>query len=128
MINKTMQHDVHVNLNIGGLSTKYISGKKYGRLYKHAQTAIIKDAVMRIQSGGHSRCISQGVRNVHAFVRGETMLDTNVLPILCSRHFEIVLYNPFEADHFFLAETNIKVTGAKIVVLKDKEMFAFKPY
>jgi hypothetical protein len=56
------------------------------------------------------------------------MLDTNVLPILCSRHFEIVLYNPFEADHFFLAETNIKVTGAKIVVLKDKEMFAFKPY
>lgn len=52
MINKTMQLDVHVNLNIGGLSTKYISGKKYGWLYKHAQTAIIKDAVMRIQSGG----------------------------------------------------------------------------
>ena len=117
-----------MNLNIGGLSTKYISGKKYGRLYKHAQTAIIKDAVMRVQSGGHSRCVSQGVRNVHAFVRGETMLDTNVLPILCSRHFEIVRYNPFEADHFFMAESNIKVTGAKIVVLQDKEMFAFKPY
>lgn len=124
---KTMQLDVHVNLNIGGLSTKYISGKKYGRLYKHAQTAIIRDVVMRIQKGGLSKAQATRTRDVHAFVRGETTLDTNVLSMLCSKNFIIIRYNPFVADNFFIAKTKEIVTRAEIVVLQDKIMYAYKP-
>ena len=103
-----MRLDVHVNLNIGALSAKYISGKKYGRLYKHAQTAIIKDAVMRIQKGGLSKTQATRTRNVHAFVRGETMLDTNVLALLYSRDFVIIRYSPFIENYFFIAKTKRK--------------------
>ena len=115
--------DLHVNLNTGGLSAKHTSGKRYGRLYAHAQTAVIKKAVMRVQKGGHARAVAQKTRNVHAFVRGEAELDANISNLLSSGEFRLARYNPFIADYFFDAETRQPIEAADTVVLDRHRMY-----
>lgn len=124
--------DVHVNLNTGGLSSLITSGPRYGRLYAHSDTAIITDAVFRVQKGGHQRAVKQHVRNVHAFVRGETRLDEAIEPYLTDLHIHLselvhIRYNPFLRDVFFRDDTEQAVTSAKLVLLNKHYMLALHP-
>ncbi len=118
--------DVHVNLNTGGLSSKITSGKQYGRLYAHSQTALIRNAKFRVQEGGWKRAVKQKCRNVHAMVRGETTLDIDVSSFNMSDMIRI-RYNPFIHGYFFRADNEDKVRQADMVILDNHAMYALNP-
>ena len=124
--------DVHVNLNTGGLSSLVTSGPRYGRLYAHSDSAIIAGATFRVQKGGRERAVLQQVRNVHAFVRGETRLDESVEQYLmdagiCRSQLVHVRYNPFLRDSFFRGDNEAPVTQADLVLLDKQYLLALNP-
>lgn len=58
---------VHRNLNRGCWSVL-----KQGKLQGHRHRMTLRDAEFRVRPGGFARMQREGVRNVHAFVVGET--------------------------------------------------------
>ena len=126
-------YDLHVNLNTGGLSALFTTGPRYGRLAAHSDTAIVTHAKFRVQKGGHARAVREKTRNVHAFVRGETVLHTDIYAYMANQgyretDFVHVRYNPFDHDYFFRADNELPVTGADLVLLDKHYMLVLHPY
>lgn len=116
---------------------------KGGRV-RYASLLMLKDARFDVQPSGPVRVREvTGVRDVHAFVRGEVTLA--FFDEGDSQHFSEswlepweyvrVSYNPFKADHFYEVlpqedgthEAGRKVTAAEAVVMRHGDLFAINP-
>jgi len=120
-------YDFHINLNNGKLSVKGTQKPKYGKLICHSETAIIYEATCRVQQGSYERAVREGVRNVHAFVRGYSELDTDISGYLTRKDLIRVRYNPFVCNFFFRVDSNQPVARADIVILDHHTMYAINP-
>lgn len=105
-----MRVDVYRNLNKDCLSVKCLvpGSDRYGIVVSHEQKVHIQSPEFVVQDAGRQRARERGVRNVHAFVRGEWNEREKVL---CG---EAVTYNPFKYDHFVHAETERPVESAEL--------------
>lgn len=108
-----MRVDVYRNLNKDCLSVKCLipGSDRYGIVVSHEQKVHIQEPEFVVQDAGRQRARETGVKNVHAFVRGEW---DDSQKVVCG---EPVTYNPFEYDHFVHAETEEAVTSAETVAV-----------
>lgn len=120
-------YDWHINLLNMKLSAKGTKQPDYGKLVRHAATAVVHNAVCRVREGGRDRAVRERTRNVHAFVRGASQFDVDVKGYLEHEGVIRVRYNPFLAPFFFCAETGTEVTKAEIVILDHHDMYALQP-
>jgi len=117
----------YCNLQKNCLSTLHASGPRYGRLFRHADTVLIRNAVFRVQPAGHRKAVEARQRNVHAMIKGDSDLDRDVSGYLSDGKAVRVRYNPFVHGFFFRADNESPVKRADLVILRGKEMFAINP-
>lgn len=114
-----MRVDIYRNLNKDCLSVKSLeSGLRYGTVISHEQKVHIQSPKFVVQDSGRQRARESGVRNVHAFVRGEWDESEK---IVCG---EPVTYNPFEYEHFVHAELKEPVKSAERCAVTVNGVFA----
>jgi hypothetical protein len=91
---------------------------RYGLVVAHESKVHISDAEFVVNANGRERARETGVRNVHAFVRGEWDESEKLL------YGESVAYNPFEYDHFVHAESERPVESAGLCAVTTNGVFA----
>jgi hypothetical protein len=70
-----MKVDVYRNLNRKCFSIRSREKENYGRVIGHANTVAVRDASFIVQPAGREKVVRTGVKNVHAFVRGDLVTD-----------------------------------------------------
>lgn len=77
-----------------------------GKVVQHASQVLLHNVTFTVSQAGRSRVLSEGRKNVHAFVRGELtrsypdyVVSTGIVVPL---HFRAVTYNPYKYDTFVL--------------------------
>ena len=79
-------------------------------------TIVLSNCKMIVSEKGRNRCLSQGTKNVHAFIKGEVIKE---LPV----NFKLtgqIKYNPFTCGYFYNYKTHAKVETAKYCVFSEK--------
>ena len=125
MMKKLPIYDVYVNLHTGGLSARFTSGKKYGRVAVRCHTAIIHNPAFRVQPGSHRRTVESKVRCVHAMVRGHCEIDVPINEDLTQ--LTRLRYNPFEHDYFFVAGSGERIEHAARIILNGHALYLANP-
>lgn len=106
-----MKVDVYIDTNSEIVSVRSRETDSYGRVVAKRPKVHISDAEFVIQEGGQETCREEGVKNVHALVRGEWDESEKVI------FGEKVVYNPFEYDEFVHAETEEPVDSADVAMV-----------
>ena len=108
-----MKVQVYWNLHKKCWSVVAREGERKGRVVSHADKVRIEDAAFVVQPAGNARVKAEGVKNVHAFVRGTWVPHSPPRP--CERHF--VDYSPRKHETFIFRETGEPIFSAKTVVM-----------
>jgi hypothetical protein len=108
-----------------------------GKVVAHADSVLISDAHFTVQKAGRDRVIATKKKNVHAFVCGKlraiTANDVNLgwrstaskeLPVISRAQNNKARYNPYDVDHFCLADKRIDTASA---VLLEKSLDTGRP-
>lgn len=114
-----------------------------GGRVEYGSLLMLKDATFDVQPSGPTRVREvTGVRDVHAFVRGEVTLffDAEGDSVhfweqqLLGEPWCLVSYNPFKADHFYEVvptedghEAGRQVLSAQAVVMRHGDLYAVRP-
>ncbi len=72
-----MRVDVYFNLHRRLFSVRALEGEYKGRVIGHVDKCAIQDAKFVVSEAGRQRVIHEGVKNVHAYIRGERIEDPN---------------------------------------------------
>jgi len=67
--------DVYFNLHRRLFSVRALEGENKGRVIDHVAKCAIRDARFVVSEAGRQRVIHEGVKNVHAYIRGERIED-----------------------------------------------------
>lgn len=96
---------------------------KTRKVISHKPLICVRDCSFIVSEKGRQRVIREGVKNVHAYVRGSLVYPPRALP----DHSVWVRYNPYEFEHF-MDDDGYALEGAELVVLMpDKKVLAFNP-
>ena len=130
---KNIRVEVYWNLHKRLFSVRALEGENKGRVIDHAYGVRLSDATFVSQPAGRERVRREGVKNVHAFVRGHMEhydIQTGVLPLDVERHgvtTKGVTYNPYKYDTFVEVGTEKPVHHASMVLM-DVMLGGGKPY
>lgn len=119
--------EVYWNLHKRLFSVRALEGENKGRVIEHSYGVRLSDAKFVSQPAGRERVRREGVKNVHAFVRGRMMdydSDENL------RHggtAKGVTYNPYKYDTFVDVATKKPVHHANMVLM-DVMLGKGKPF
>ena len=111
--------DVYYNLHHDILSLR-----DHGLVEAHAPAAFLSNVEFVVNQAGRERVVSEGRKNVHAFVRG----DVRAIPPYAElAHLKpvAVTYNPYKFTSFVERATLAPIFGAKYVAVIDKQILAF---
>lgn len=110
-----------------------LSVKVPGQHIEYAAWVSLKNAEFRVSEPGRLRCLTSGVRNVHAWVIGEEVLrvaEQDVFPEAWTSWmlsdpvgYRRALYDPFRGASFVDAETLDPVHRAEWAILSGKNLF-----
>ena len=90
---------------------------KTGRVIAHTYTAMVKDPQFIVRQSGNRKVRETGVKNVHAFVRGELQgLDIEKDFWI----FDRITYNPYKYTSFVNAETEMPIRKAQMAALMTR--------
>ena len=109
-----MKVDVYYNLHRKCLSIRSRETETYGRVIAHKPSAFISNARFVVQPAGLKKARDTGVKNVHAFVRGEW--DGEPVDISYGE-WSVIRYNPFKWDGFVS-----KVDGENYSVVESADV------
>lgn len=121
-----MKVDVYYNLRKKCLSIRSREKESYGKVIKHSPNVLIKNAVFVVQPAGLKKARDKGVKNVHAFVRGE-LVENPDEDTLENRKWRQVYYDPFKWENFVTKtdkNTYVPMPDAKFVRIFGNRMFA----
>jgi len=112
--------DVYRNLNQKCFSIRSREPATYGKVIAHAQTVAVRNVKFVVQPAGRDKVIKTGAKNVHAFVRGDLLIDSpngawHSLPGL---KYDVT-YLPYEYP-FFIAKAHdvwAEVNSAELVLM-----------
>ena len=110
-----------------GETPDVISVKIPGQHIEYASWVSLRDAEFRVSEPGRQRCITQGVRNLHAWVVGEEILRVgshwgyNQAP--CPAGYRQAVYDPWKGGTFVDSETLTPVLHADLVIMAGKKVF-----
>lgn len=110
--------DVYRNVNKKGVTYSIRQG---GYVVAHATEIALVNAEFIVKESGKKRVRKTGVKNVHAWVRGEVVRKYE--PSESSRLRAKVTYNPKKNDTFILKEGKLIVKSAPFVLLNSQGVF-----
>lgn len=113
-----MKIDAYANLNRDCISVRSRESEDYGLVVAHEQQVRMRDVEFTVQPAGQERCRETGVKNVHAFVRGEW--DQRV-SVISGAH---VIYDPYTQDSFFTPKTGDAVSTAETALVTRSGVYA----
>lgn len=113
-----MKVDAYLNLNRDCISIRSRESEDYGTVVAHRPRLTVVNAEFVVQPAGRERVRETGVKNVHAFVRGEWDDSVKVMD------GEKVTYNPYEYDSFVHAESEEPVARAEATNVTKKGVYA----
>ena len=127
-----MKVDVYRNLHQKCFSIRSREKDTYGKVIAHAETVAVRNAQFVVQPAGRDKVIKTGVKNVHAFVRGD--LVTNMSPENAWHSVPIhnvecdVTYKPLEYPQFIGQSDGCKffIKTAAIVLLTEGKVMKAK--
>ena len=96
-----MKVEVYFNLHKKVFSVR---STRLGRVILHTDKVHIKNPTFVVRQSGRKRVIVEGVKNVHAFVRGEIVLFDEIGPT------SDLTYNPYKYDSFVCKDTERSVS------------------
>jgi hypothetical protein len=110
-----------------------LSVKVPGQRIAYASWISLRNAEFRVSEHGRLRCLTSGVRNVHAWVVGEEVLrvaEQDVFPGAWASWplsdpvgYRRALYDPFKGPSFVDSETLEPLARADWVILSGKRVF-----
>lgn len=113
-----MRHFCYFNLHKLVFSVR---NQKTRLVEHHSNTVILNDCKFKVSQKGREKVLREKRKNVHAGIEG----------ILCGfdnnynlEDFTELTYNPYKYSSFVVKSTEKEVTGASLIVLKDKKIFA----
>ena len=112
--------EVYWNLHKRLFSVRALEGENKGRVIKHTYGVQLKDATFAVQPAGRERVRREGVKNVHAFVRGRltgTSYGGGEYDVVDAAVMPKITYNPYKYDSFVNAHTKEPIYKAKNVYL-----------
>jgi hypothetical protein len=118
--------DVYFNLTRHVWSVR---DRQTGLVARHARVVVFPHgASLVVNKGGRARVLREGVKNVHAFVRGTRAVYSadvkdwadwlaNVAKLGGVR----ITYNPYKADHFTRKDNGERIDSASVLVMIAEE-------
>ena len=107
-----MSVDIYFNLH-----KKVFSVRKKGKVIQHATAMTVIEPKFVVQPAGRAKVLRDKVKNVHAFVRTNSMytVDMELNYEFCEPFLpsERVKYNPYMADTFVSCDTGDAIHEAK---------------
>lgn len=98
-----MRIDVYRNLHKDCYSVRSREPESYGKVIAHMETVYVRDATFVVQPAGQRRARETGIRNVHAFVRGNLTTEKDYAEVRKRpRNLHWLYYNPHKCDTFLL--------------------------
>ncbi len=116
-----MKIDVYRNLNNDCLSVRSREPDDYGKVVSHESKVHVRDVEFVVQEAGQKRCRKEGVKNVHAFVRGEWDDTVSVI------YGNYVTYNPYKHDNFYSPDIGSEVVAANEAIVTTDGVYANDP-
>jgi hypothetical protein len=110
---------IYRNLHKKCLSVLHRTEKGW-RLWKHVPRIEVFNAVFKVSQAGRERVLREKRKNVHAFIEGDYAGVTNVT----SSNLRFLRYNPYEAGHFFDAETKKLARESSWAFVNEKGIMA----
>ena len=109
-----MQVRVYYNLHRHTFSVQHrIDGRWLVRGY--ADEVMLRDATFKVSEAGRQRVISEGRKNVHAFVVGTLVDSLPPTPVA-------VTYNPYKYEAFVEKNTEAPIHTAKVARLINRQI------
>ena len=113
-----MKHFCYFNLHKFVFSVR---NQKTKLVERHSNTVVLNDCKFKVSQKGRERVLKEKRKNVHAGVEGTLCGFENTHNL---EEFVELTYNPYKYSSFVIKSTGETVDGAKIIVLKDKRIFA----
>lgn len=112
------------------LHKKCLSARPIGGSVDHYQFLMFDDVKFTVQPAGRAKVLSEGRKNVHAFVRGE-LTDASSKPLpdylldayTTNPLLEEVTYNPYKCQSFMFKERWVPIHEAATAILLGKRIF-----
>jgi hypothetical protein len=102
---------------------------KTGRVIEHVKTINILDAQFVVRPGGRAKVIRDGVKNVHAFVRG-IRVDQDTIDMIGP--FDVdgwtstnVTYDPYKYSTFVSKTDETPIYTSDVVTMIGKDVIAY---
>ena len=108
-----MKIEVYYNLHKQLFSVKSRQKDDYGKVIRHTLGVVIISPTFAVRQAGRLKVLKEKVKNVHAFVRGEELLDY----IIPSGNRRLVTYNPYKHEHFVFTDTEERIYSADMAIL-----------
>jgi hypothetical protein len=114
-----MRVEAYWNLHKGCISYR-ATGK--GSTVRHADSLRLEDVTFTVQPAGRARVLREGVKNVHAYVRGQIVAIDASQPD--GDGWLEVTYNPYRYDSFITTLDGLPIYAARDVIIQDKRVYA----
>lgn len=115
--------DTYCDLHRHCTSLRAITGPDTGRVVGKADAVVMTDVTFRVQPGGLRRARESGVRNVHAYARGQVAGD-DIAWVRDHPRAIRVRYNPHRWESFVRADTEEAVWSAAALAIDGKTAYA----
>ena len=107
---------VYYNLHKHCFSIKALEGQYKGKVVAHANEVFMRGDFI-VSEAGRQRVLREGVRNVHAGIRGY-LIERGQYNLS-----KEVKYNPFKYDNFVYVDTLKPITSSGVIRLIDKKVY-----
>jgi len=109
-----MKVAAYYNLHKNTFSLQSRNKEDYGKVIKHTDHVILKNAKFTVRSAGRQKVLNENKKNVHAFVVGEVVEGLGPQRVT----EKLVRYNPYRGDSFTRTDTGEAVSVADYVILR----------
>ena len=97
------------------LHKRCFSVRKNGKVIRHCDSLIIKDATFKVSEAGRQRVLREKRKNVHAFVVGSLSTVDRLNSV--EHRLTSIYYNPYGYNSFVRSEDKSSIYSAKYVKL-----------
>jgi len=110
-----MRVAAYYNLHKNTFSLQSRNKEDYGKVIKHTDHVILKNAKFTVRSAGRQKVLNENKKNVHAFIVGHLL--SNKEYIIKSGSSKLITYNPYKFNSFVTVSTNEQVKYADLAEL-----------
>lgn len=120
MGSKSASLDIYWNLRLGLWSVR---DRRQELVVLHQQSLIANEVSFVVQPAGHAKVIATGHKNVHAFVRANSIILKEIDSFIELREFMRVRYNPYKWACFVDEDFNPIYKADQVVLATDGKCY-----